>query len=157
MPVTTYAEATRTDIKLQGIALQIWVPHGSHTNNDLMVYLPEDKVLVAGDILVNTMMPNLGDANVKNWINTLQQITRLDVTTIVPGHGRLMKQQEVKDMHAAMSALYAGVKAGYEQGLMDSEVRKTLDLSYWRKLKYFDNFMGINLNRTYLEVERDSF
>jgi glyoxylase-like metal-dependent hydrolase (beta-lactamase superfamily II) len=157
MPEVTYTEDTRTNITLQGIPLQIWVPYGSHTNNDLMVYLPEDKILVAGDILVNTMMPSFADGNIKNWINTLQQINQLEVTSIIPGHGKLMTRQEVMHMHDAMSALYAGVKVGYEQGLMDSEVRKTLDLSYWRRLKYFDNFMGINLNRTYLEVERDSF
>lgn len=152
-----YPENSRTDITLQGVKLRLWVPHGSHTPGDMMVYLPEYKILISGDILVKKMMPSFRDAHVKTWISTLEQIQALDIDAIIPGHGPLMTMQDVKAMHRRMAALYAAVEAGYEKGLMDSEIRKTLDLSEWKKMSEFDGLMGTNISRTYLEVEQANF
>jgi glyoxylase-like metal-dependent hydrolase (beta-lactamase superfamily II) len=154
---TGYNEGTRTKVTLQGIKLVLWVPQGSHTSNDLMVLLPQHKTLIAGDVLVNEMIPSFRDAYVKNWIATLQEIAETPLQTIVPGHGPLMTTAEVKTLRMQMQLLYNGVEAGYKQGLTDSEVRKTLDLKAWQKMKHFDDLMGTNINRTYLEVESANF
>ena len=47
------------------------VPAGSHTPGDLLVYLPDYKVLIGGDVLVNRLVPTMMDGNVRNWIGTL--------------------------------------------------------------------------------------
>ncbi len=158
VPATrVYPEHSHNAVVLQGVKLDLWVPGGSHTPGDMLVYLPDDKALMGGDILVNTITPNFRDGNVKTWITTLGEITRMDLKTIVPGHGPLMQMQDVHAMRQRMLALYAGVEKGYKQGLMDSDIRKTLDLSAWKRLKHFDANMGTNISRTYLEVEAANF
>jgi glyoxylase-like metal-dependent hydrolase (beta-lactamase superfamily II) len=102
IPTITYTEGSRTRISIQGVKLEIHVPAGSHTPGDLFVYLPEDGIVIAGDLLVNTMMPNFRDAHVGNWINTLTEINDLHATIFVPGHGVLMSNKEVIQMHHAM-------------------------------------------------------
>jgi glyoxylase-like metal-dependent hydrolase (beta-lactamase superfamily II) len=121
------------------------------------VYLPDDKVLMSGDILVNQITPNFRDGNVKAWIGTLEEIQKINAQTIVPGHGPLMTKAGVTAMHKRMASLYAGVEAGYKKGLSDAEIRKTLDLSQWKKLRHFEDQMGGNINRAYLEVEAANF
>ncbi len=152
-----YAEDSRTTITLQGIALELWVPQGSHTSNDLMVMVPGEKILIAGDILVNELIPSFRDAYVRNWITTLGEIEKTPLTTIVPGHGPLMNIADVRELRQLIKTLYEGVEAGYKKDLMDSEIRETLDLSEWKKRKHFDDLMGTNINRTYLEIESESF
>ena len=49
--------------------------------------LPDDKVLVAGDVLVSRVVPTLQDGFVKNWIQTLNEIQTLGVSHFVPGTG----------------------------------------------------------------------
>jgi glyoxylase-like metal-dependent hydrolase (beta-lactamase superfamily II) len=154
---TGYAEDSRTTLTLQGITLELWVPQGSHTATDLMVVVPGEKILIAGDILVKEMIPSFRDAHVKTWIATLGEIENTPLATIVPGHGPLMNTADVGELRQLMQSLYEGVEAGYNKDLMDSEIRKTLDLSEWKKLKHFDDLMGTNINRTYLEVESESF
>jgi hypothetical protein len=151
-----YRQGSRTPLTLQGIAMVIQVPDPSHSASDLMVYLPKDKVLIAGDIVVNTLMPNFGDAHVVTWIDTLAQITAMPVSVIVPGHCALMNIDDVENLHAQMQTLYAGIEAGYERDLTDNEIRQTLDLDldWWRKLNHFDDLMGGNISRVYLEVEQ---
>jgi glyoxylase-like metal-dependent hydrolase (beta-lactamase superfamily II) len=154
---TTYRENTRVDITIDGVRLLLWTPHGSHTAGDLLVYLPDDKVLVGGDVIVNKMMPVFRDAHVKTWVGTLEEAGKLDFKTIVPGHGPLMTKSELAKLQRMMAAFYAGVEKGYKQGLSDSEIRKTLDMKDWKTLTHYEESMGGNLNRAYLEVEAANF
>lgn len=107
-----------------------------------MGHLADDKVLIFGDILVNTMMPNFRDGHIKTWIATLEQISKMPLFVIVPGHGELMTTKDVTKIHRMMEQLYADVETGYKNNLMNSEIRKTMDLSEWEKLKYFDQLIG---------------
>lgn len=153
----TFKEDSSSDRSLQGVKMLLWVPHGSHTPGDMMVYLPDDKVLIGGDVLVNTTVPVLRDGNVRNWIGALAKVQDFDARTIVPGHGPLMTKGDVARLHKLLAGFYAGVEAGYKKGLSDNEVRKTLDLAEWKKLKEFDVNMGANINRAYLEIEAANF
>lgn len=153
---TTFAENTRTERVINGIKFLFWVPQGSHTPGDLLVYLPDDKILIGGDVLVNHVVPQMRDAHVKTWVTTLDQSKQFDYKTVVPGHGPLMTKAEVAKMHAQMASFYKGIEAGYKKGLSDSEVRKTLSLAEWQKLPSMDN-IGPNVNRAYLEVEAANF
>jgi glyoxylase-like metal-dependent hydrolase (beta-lactamase superfamily II) len=61
-----------------------------HTPSNLSVYLPGDGVLFCGDCLANGYVPNL-DCGAKpdwqRWLASLDRLSRLDLRTIVPGHG----------------------------------------------------------------------
>ena len=158
VPATiTVAQDSRTERVIEGVKIMLWAPKGSHTPGDLMVYLPDDQVLMSGDILVNGETSIFSDAHVKSWIGTLDEIQKIDVKTIVPGHGALMTKADAAAMHQRMARFYAGVEAGYKKGLSDSEIRQTLDLSQWKKLYRFKEQIGANINRTYLEVEAANF
>lgn len=152
----TFREGTRTPLTIEGVPLVFWVPHGSHTAGDLLVYLPQDKVLVTGDVVVNRIVPVMQDGNVHNWIDTLEEIQQLDVRMIVPGHGELMTKGAVKSLQHAMARFYAGVKAGFEQGLDEDAIHHVLDLADWERLERA-YVIGRNINRAYLEIERASF
>jgi len=152
-----YANKTKTDVTLDGVKLTFWVPEAAHTAGDMMIWLPDDKVLVGGDITVNQITPNFRDANVKLWIETLAEVKAMPAKTIIPGHGPLMKTKDVAAMHERMAKLYAGIEAGYKAGLTDSEIRKKLDLSEWKPLHRFEEDMGGNINKTYLEIEAAAF
>jgi len=152
-----YARNTRTEITIDGVRMVLWVPEAAHTLGDLMIWLPDDQVLLAGDILVNEITPNFRDANVAEWIKALEEIGRLPARTIIPGHGPLMKPADAVAMRDRMAKLYAGIQEGYKEGLTDSEIRARLDLGAWKKLRHFNEQMGGNINRAYLEVEAAAF
>lgn len=155
--VTFSGENARVERSIHGIKLVFWIPKGSHTVGDMIVYLPDDKVLIGGDILVNRTIPVMRDAMVKNWVGTLEQVQTFDASTIVPGHGPLMKQADVSQLQRQMAVFYNGIEAGYKKGLSDSETRNLLDVREWKKLEGFDANIGANVSRTYLEVEQANF
>jgi glyoxylase-like metal-dependent hydrolase (beta-lactamase superfamily II) len=152
----TFPRDSKTETSIHGVRLVFWVPPGSHTIGDLMVHLPADKVLVAGDVLVNQIVPTLQDGFLKNWIRTLDEVQALDVVYFIPGHGDLMTLRDVTALRASMFRFYSGVKEGFENGLDEAGMRKSLDLSAWQALER-SYVIGRNINRAYLEIEFDSF
>jgi len=155
--MVTFQAESSNDRSLQGVKMLLWVPRGSHTPGDMMVYLPDDRVLIGGDILVNTTTPVMRDGHVGNWVAALAKAQDFKATTIVPGHGPLMTMADVARLHKLLAGFYAGVEVGYKKGLSDSEIRNTLDLAEWKKLKEYEANMGGNISRAYLEVEAANF
>ncbi|HTO50455.1 MAG TPA: MBL fold metallo-hydrolase [Burkholderiales bacterium] len=152
----TYPEGTRTETFVHGVRIVFWVPKGSHTIGDLLVYLPDDKVLAAGDVLVSQVVPTLQDGFPKNWIRTLAEIQALGEVRFVPGHGEIMTLHDVTALHDAMLRFYSGVREGFRRGESEGEIRESLDLSMWERLER-SYVIGRNINRAYLEIEVDSF
>jgi cyclase len=59
----------------------------AHTSGDTMVFMPEEKVLFAGDVVWVGYHPNLEDADIEGWLKALEAISRMNPDLIVPGHG----------------------------------------------------------------------
>ena len=156
LPAEVTSPPGRTEVRVQGVRVVLWVPAGSHTAGDLMVYLPDDRVLIAGDVLVNGVVPTLQDGSPKNWIRTLLEIEAVDAAHFVPGHGSLMKREDVAAMRSAMARFQAEVKRAFKSGKREYEARRSLDLSAWEKLER-PYVIGRNINRAWLEIEADSF
>ena len=67
----------------------LWLGRG-HTDGDVVVYLPREKVLISGDLL-HGGTPYMGDSYPHDWIRTLDQLERLDFDYLVSGHGDVMQ------------------------------------------------------------------
>jgi cyclase len=60
-----------------------------NTPGDAVAYLPNEKIIVAGD-LVTHPLPHVFDGYPAEWSQTLQKLAQLDADTIVPGHGPIL-------------------------------------------------------------------
>ena len=72
--------------------LQVKFLGRGNTPGDAVVYLPKEKVVVAGD-LVDYPLPNVFDGYPSEWSQTLQNLAQLDANTIVPGHGPILRDK----------------------------------------------------------------
>lgn len=92
-----------------------------HTKGDTVVWLPQEKVLLSGDLVEYGATPYAGDAYFQDWPATLDAIAALEPEKLVPGRGAALKTpREVADglagTRAFVSELYAKVKAGAAVG-----------------------------------------
>jgi glyoxylase-like metal-dependent hydrolase (beta-lactamase superfamily II) len=74
------------EIELGGNKIEIFITPG-HTDTNISVYVPEDKVIFTGDCIVNGYYPNISEGNINKWNRSLDRIMSLDPEIIVPGHG----------------------------------------------------------------------
>ncbi|MEH6470314.1 MAG: MBL fold metallo-hydrolase, partial [Halopseudomonas sp.] len=88
------------ELDLGGIKPQLIFNTHSHTKGSVFVHLPEQKVVFAGDVLFNDYHPNMSASDVDGWVDTLDQITALDIDTIVPGHGPLSAKQDLAELRS---------------------------------------------------------
>src|SRR4030095_2362829 len=54
----------------------------AHTAGDVVVYLPKEKIVMTGDMLTSTLS-NMSDAFVNEWVTTLDELKKLDFTTVL--------------------------------------------------------------------------
>jgi glyoxylase-like metal-dependent hydrolase (beta-lactamase superfamily II) len=92
-----------------------------HTKGDTVVWLPQDKVLLSGDLVEYGATPYAGDAYFKDWPQTLDAIAALKPEKLVPGRGAALKtpQQVAEGLagtRAFISELYAQVQKGAAAG-----------------------------------------
>jgi len=59
----------------------------AHAPEDLMVYVPSEKVLFAGDLVFRGRIPFVGNADSKGWLIGLDEIEKLNPNIVIPGHG----------------------------------------------------------------------
>jgi len=71
---------------------------GGHSPACSVVYIPEEGILFAGDVVINEPAPGMRDANTAEWIAALTWIENLPVETIVPGHGEICGKDVVRQL-----------------------------------------------------------
>jgi cyclase len=108
-----------------------------NTAGDAVVYLPKEKIVVAGD-LVTYPLPSIFDGYPSEWVETMEKLAALDANSIVPGHGPVMHDKAylllVRDLlksardqvNAKLTTSGPPMFSGFE------EVKSAVDLSTFR-------------------------
>ena len=71
--------------------------HQAHTDGDLVVYLPTQKVLISGDI-IHGIQPITKDGSLVEWIAAIDQLEKLDFQTVIGGHGDVLHDRTHFDL-----------------------------------------------------------
>jgi glyoxylase-like metal-dependent hydrolase (beta-lactamase superfamily II) len=128
-----------------------------HTGGDLVISIPDAKVLFCGDMLWRRTPPNIIDGTVPKWIASVKGFERLTDAasmTFVPGHGDVANLQDVKDFDAYLSDLTAIVKAKRAKGLKGEDLVKAAMpemKAKWGTWPYFDRSAPREIR--YMEAE----
>jgi glyoxylase-like metal-dependent hydrolase (beta-lactamase superfamily II) len=83
-----------TAFSLGGVDFVLQPAGPAHTPEDLVLVLPQQRLLIAGDIVFRGRLPFVGQADSGRWIEALDRLLALRVQTIVPGHGPVSTSAE---------------------------------------------------------------
>jgi cyclase len=107
LPNTTFTD--RLDLDLGGRRVQLLHYDRAITPGDTFLYLPAEKIVVTGDLLVNPITFGLSSYPT-GWLKTLEGIDRLDAAVLIPGHGDALRDKIL--LRATMSVLRELLKSG---------------------------------------------
>ena len=109
----------RADIQWLGAA---------HTNGDLVVLLPNEKVLFAGDLAPNGRLPDLhlADADAEAWAKMLPRLAAAPVEKMVPGHGTIGPKTGIADTLAYLRSLNEIIQKLLRTGVREEYVEVRL-------------------------------
>lgn len=116
-------------------ALEIEDRGPANSPNDATVWLPNERILFAGDILVYSPLPYVAASWPVHWARVLRDIEAMPAAAIVPGHGPVMKDHGyTRAVRALMDATLARVEALVREGRTLAQVQDELNLDDVRGL-----------------------
>lgn len=106
----------------------------ANTDGDLVAWLPLQRVLVTGDIVV-APMPYGFSSYPSEWLQTLERLKTYRFDILIPGHGRPMRDREYPDRLSLLIAdVRAQVGAAAAEGLTLEQTRERVDFSTQRQI-----------------------
>jgi cyclase len=138
------------EIKIQFISMGDCVGPG-----DAVVYLPGQKALFAGDLVIPGFMPYYKGRSLtaRNWIAALKTLETWEIETVVPGHGETAKKEAIKDQREFLEALVAEVDQAIKAGKSMDDAAKSVKLSKYAKWMRYEEWLPENVKLVYQELK----
>jgi cyclase len=115
--MTLYAGASpQKTVEIQMIEM----PGGAAPGN-LVVYLPKKQILFAGDLIVNKVFPYMGDADLGKWLKALDQLEKLKIKHLLPGHGKLGGRELIGQTREFLRLFVLGLKKAKAKGTLKKQ------------------------------------
>jgi glyoxylase-like metal-dependent hydrolase (beta-lactamase superfamily II) len=95
----------------------------AHTEGDVFVYLPREKVVITGDAVIG-WTPYMGDGYPEDWAGTLDRLAQLDFTHIIMGHGDVVGRDWLTTFRAYVHDMVAAVRREVATGATLDEVKQ---------------------------------
>src|SRR3984893_14119427 len=133
----------------------------AHTEGDVFVYLPKEKVIVTGDALIG-WTPYMGDGYPEDWVTTIDRLAELDFDTIVMGHGNPAGRDWLRSfrgyIHDMVEAVREEVATGASLDEVKQRVPARLAPTYEKAFATYEHYrpwragLLANIERTYAMV-----
>ena len=131
-----------------------------HTKGDTVLWLPQERTLLSGDLVEFDATPYAGDAYFQDWPQTLERVAALQPLALLPGRGPALRgaqqvQQGIEGTRAFVSELWDSVRAGVAAG---RELRAVYEETFARlQPKYghwviFNHCLPFDVTRAYDEA-----
>jgi len=125
LPTKTYDKTDKLTIDGVHIRLYHWGP--GHTSGDTIVYLPDQKIVFGGDLLVtnrpDTTIHMEKNGTAAGWIENAKGMIGLNADTYLTGHGEMMTKADVQKKLDFIQDKYNKIKAMAAQGKSLDEIK----------------------------------
>jgi len=125
----------------------------AHTEGDLVVSIPKEGVLFAGDILFNGRLPSLRDGSILGSIKALDIIDQMNVKVVVGGHGYLTDKNTTKMMRGYLTQMKRAILNALDNDVSMNEITKKVNMPQYKKFKLYDVLHRRNVLDVYRELE----
>ncbi len=131
LPTLTFDRSLIIHDRLRTVEV-LWLGK-AHTDGDVFVYLPKEKVIASGDA-IHGWVPWMGDGFPYDWIETLDRAEKLDFDYVVGGHGDVLRGKGMFELWKQyFTDLMAETAEAYAQGATLEEARKKVAASLGAK------------------------
>lgn len=127
----------------------------AHSSGDLTVFLPEAKVLYAGDLLYVRSVGYMGEGHMRNWIFALDFLGELGAERIIPGYGPVCGNVELNEFRTYFRDFLSSVVAHIEKGDSLEQTQKNFALPGYATYEGYSRFLRPNVERAYRDLKQD--
>jgi glyoxylase-like metal-dependent hydrolase (beta-lactamase superfamily II) len=110
----TETVADKRSIKMGNTDIQIMNIGRAHTGGDLVVYLPQTRILFMSEVYLRGVFPAMRSAYPSEWVETIKKAQAMDVSMYIPGHGfvddPVTMKRDLEESRKALVAVIAEAK-----------------------------------------------
>lgn len=146
-----------TSFTMGGMRFELIHMGPAHSPEDLIVVLPGEGVVFAGDVLFAGRVPYVGEADSKRWLERIDRLLAMKPGVMVTGHGEV-SHDPVKDLGLTRDYLLflrQAMGKAVEDFVPFEEAYAKTDWSRFAKLPAFDAANRVNAYGQYLVMERE--
>jgi cyclase len=144
-------------INVGGMEVQALYLGRAHTGGDLVVYLPNQKILFMSEVFLNRVFPAMRSAYPTEWVSVIDKALKLDVDRFVPGHGFIEEpkasREELIEYQKALRAVIAEVNRLHKMGLSADDAAKQAEWGPYKEWFLVDQQGPIAVKKVYDEIE----
>ncbi len=127
-----------------------------HTRGDIVAYLPTAQALFTGDLAYAGRLPWMGDGYAKEWQQTLDRLAVLNVTKIVPGHGKWGGMPVLTTFREYLTDLYSAVFVSWMIKRPIEAAKKEVQLPKYESWLKYKEWLPANVEKVYQELVAES-
>lgn len=144
----------KATIDLGGKKLELQAFGTAHTDHDLTVFDPDEKIIWTGDLLFAEHTPVV-DGSLLGWLQQLKELSKIPAKFVIPGHGGpLLKWPEaIEPQKQYLEKLTADLRKIIEEGGTMREAQNKAARSEKNKWKLFEEFNPRNASTSFKELE----
>jgi len=148
-PFLTFEE--RLNLYVDDLKVELIFAGPAHTTNDVVAWVPERKVLFAGDVVFNGGTPFVMMGSIAGSLEALERLRALGPQTIVPGHGPVCGPEVLDGVADYLRFVREAARRGFEEGLTPLATAQRTELGRFGELLDRERLVG-NLHRAYSEL-----
>lgn len=145
----------RMDVRVGDKDVQLVEVGPAHTRGDVLVYVPKDRVVFAGDIMFVGAHPAVWSGPVTGWIKACERILAWDVDVVVPGHGPITDKAGVRHFRDYLAYLLAESRKCHEAGMSFEQATDRISLDRWASWGEQER-LCVNVYACYREIVGES-
>jgi cyclase len=126
----------------------------AHTHGDLLVYVPQDRIVFSGDVMFVKGHPVVWAGPISNWIKACDQILAWDVETVVPGHGAITDKNGVRELKNYFEFILVEARKRFDAGMTDEEAARDISWEAFRDWGEPERVI-VNVNAAYRDFAKD--
>ena len=142
-----------TKFTISGVNLEYVKVGYAHSEEDWFLYLPDDKVVLVADVVMNGRVTSNRDGIVVGQINALNAIKSREWNHLVPGHGFITDKTAADESVLYFSLLKDRVLEKMEEGVVADFITKEVTLDEFRDKDLYYVLSSGNVFRSYEELE----
>jgi cyclase len=143
-------------LEMGGREIQILFKGRAHTGGDLVVYLPEERILFMSEAYLHRVFPAMRSAFPSEWVEMIERVQDMDVDIYVPGHGFVDSQEilreELEIYRQAMVQVIETVTELHSAGLSLEEAQAQADFGELEEWSLSSSQAPIAVAQVYREL-----
>jgi hypothetical protein len=147
----TYIESSMT-LHAGGRSVVLTNAEHGHAEGNMVVYLPEEKLLFPSDLVFSDVVGYMGDGDMRFWVENLEMMEEMEVKTVLPGVGALTDLNGLGRHKLFMKDFLSEVLAHLDRQEDLPTVRRSFSLPSHEGKRGYQEFIGVNLERAYKDL-----